>query len=121
MKMEFLNELLTLFIGLAGFAAFIAFVVNVLKRFGVVTDGNAAIWVKWLNLIGLVIVGVLYLLVPGAIPVVDQVLGLLAQLGGVLFPILALALGWPVANGISGKVHNGIRGFPLLGYSHKKG
>ena len=119
--MDFLNELLTLFVGLAGFAAFIAFAVNILKRVGIVQDGTADVWVKWLNLAGLVIVGVLYMLVPGTIPLVDQVLGLLAQLGGVLLPLLALALGWPVANGISSKVHSGVRDFRLFGYSNTKG
>jgi len=119
--MEFLNELLALFVSLAGFAAFIAFIVNILKRFGVVKDDTASMWVKVINLVGLVIVGVLYLFLPGTIQVVDQVLGLLAQLGGVLLPLLALAAGWPLANAISGKVHDNVRGVPLLGYSNSKG
>ena len=117
----FLNELVTLFLGLAGFAAFIAFAVNVMKRFGWVTDGTADLWVKYLNLGGLVVVGVLYFVAPNAIPVVDQILGLLAQLGGVLLPILALLLGWPVANAISSKAHNSVRGVWLIGHTNTKG
>ena len=119
--MEFLNELVALFLSLAGFAAFITFVVNILKRFGIVTDGTADQWVKYLNLAGLVIVGVLFFVVPNAIPVVDQVLGLLAQLGGVLLPIIALVLGWPLANAISGKVHNNVKGVPFIGHSNSVG
>ena len=116
--MDFLNELLVLFGGLAGFAAMISLIVNVLKRFGVVTDGTADLWVKYLNLAGLVIVGVLWLVVPDTIPVIDQILSLLAQLGGVVLPLLALALGWPVANSVSAFTHKNVKGVKLFGYSN---
>ena len=117
--MEFLEQLIALFVSLAGFAAFITFVVNLMKSRGWIKDGLADKWVKYLNLAGLVIVGIMYFAYPGAITIVDQVLGSLAQLGGILLPAVALGLGWPLANGISGKVHNGVRGFPLLGTSNK--
>jgi len=119
--MEFLNELVALFATLAGFAAFIALVVNILKKFGIVSDDSAGLWAKVLNLVGLVVVGVLYLVVPDAIPAVDKILGLLAELGGVLLPILALVLGWPVMNRVSKFAHDNVRGVPLLGYSNSKG
>jgi len=113
-----LNDLVTLFLSLAGFAAFITFLVNILKRFGIVKDGTADVWVKWLNFAGFFVVGIMFYTFPDAIPVVDQVLGLLAQLGGVLLPVLALLFGWPVANGISKFTHDNTRQFPILGYSH---
>ena len=118
---SFLNDLVALFLTLGGFAAFITFVVNILKRFGVIPDGSADMWVKYLNLAGLVVVGILSFVVPDAIPVVDNVLGLLAQLGGILLPILAVLLGWPVANAISGFTYGKTKNVPLLGYSHSKG
>ena len=116
----FLNDLVALFLSLAGFAAFITFLVNVLKRFGIVTDGTADMWVKYLNLAGFVVVGILSFTIPDAIPVVDNVLRLLAELGGIVLPILALLLGWPVANVISDKVYKNTRGVWLLGYSNSR-
>lgn len=118
---SFLNELVTLFLSLAGFGAFITLVVNILKLVGVVKDGTADLWVKYLNLAGLVIVGVLFFAAPDAIPFVDRILGLLAELGGVLLPILALVLGWPIANFASEKTYGKIKGVKLLGYSNTKG
>lgn len=115
---DWLNALVAYFASLAGFAAFVTFAVNIGKALGWVGDNMAPKVVQWFNLAGLVIVGILQAVSPGTIPVVDQILGLLAQLGGVLFPIIALALGWPLANKISGAVHNNVRGFPLLGKSH---
>lgn len=119
--MEFLNELVALFATLAGFGAFIALVVNILKKFGIVNDGNADLWAKGLNLAGLVVVGVLFLAVPDALPVVDKILGLLAELGGVVLPLLALVLGWPVMNRVSKFTHDNVRGVPLLGKSNSSG
>lgn len=119
--MEILQEILNLFLTLAGFAAFIAFLVNVLKIPGWITDGNAALWVKYLNFAGFFIVGVLFFIAPNAIPSVDKILGLLAELGGVLLPVLALLFGWPLANRISKFTHDNVRSFPVLGYSNSKG
>ena len=118
--MEFLNDLVALFLTLAGVAAFVTFLVNVGKRIGWVSDGNAEMAVKYLNFAAFVIVGILFFTVPNSIPVVDNVLGLLAQLGGVLLPILSLLLGWPVANAVSGFTYRHTRKFPLLGYSHTR-
>lgn len=118
--MEILQEILNLFLSLAGFAAFITFLVNFGKFIGWIKDGTADLWVKYLNFAGLVVVGVLFFAFPGAISLVDQILGLLAELGGVLLPLLALALGWPVANAVSGFTHSKIRGVLVLGHSHKK-
>lgn len=117
---DWLGALVTFFLSLSGFAAIIAFIVNIAKRFGWVTDGQADQVAKYLNLAGLVIVGILQAVAPGAIGPVDTILGLLAQLGGVLFPILALLFSWPVANAVSGFTHNNVRGvkFLALGYSH---
>jgi membrane protease YdiL (CAAX protease family) len=117
---DWLGALVTFFLSLAGFAAFIAFVVNIAKRFGWVDDGQADMLAKYLNLFGLVVVGILQIVVPGAIAPVDTILGLLAQLGGVLFPILALLFGWPVANAVSSFTHNRVRGVPLIGYSYSR-
>jgi len=120
---DWVQALVTFYFSLAGFAAIITFVINIMKKFNWVSDGQADQWAKWLNLGGLVVVGILQVFAPGAISPVDTILGLLAQLGGVLFPILALLFHWPVANAISGFVHNQVRGFKFLalGYSHSKG
>lgn len=115
-----LQTILTLYLGLAGFAAIIAFLINLGKRVGWVKDGMAEKWSQWLNFVGLVVVGVLYFVAPTAIPYVDSILGALANLGGVLFPVLALIFGWPIAVGVSSFTHNKTRGFPIFGFSHSK-
>ena len=119
--MDILQTILALYLSLAGFAAIITFVINVGKKFGWVKDGIAEKWSQWLSFGGLVVVGVLYFVAPDAIPYVDNILGALANLGGVLLPIAALILGWPVAVGVSAFTHSKTRGFPLFGYSHSKG
>ena len=117
---DWLGALITYFATLTGFAAFVTFVVNIAKRFGWVSDGNAGMVAKYLNLAGLVVVGVLQVIFPQAISSIDIILGLLAQLGGVLLPILALVFSWPVANSFSGFTHDNVRGVKLIGYSNSK-
>jgi hypothetical protein len=116
--MEFLNNLLALFAGLAGFAAFITLLVNVGKRLKWIPDGAAPMVVKWLNLGGLVVVGILSLVAPNMIPFVDSALGTLAEIGGLLLQLLTFVFAWPLANRISGFTYGGVRKFPLVGYSH---
>ncbi len=48
-----MEDLLVQWSGLAGFAALIAFLVNVLKSAGLVKDDQAKNWVAGLNLLGL--------------------------------------------------------------------
>jgi hypothetical protein len=51
--MDFSN-LITLFLSLVGFAAFVSALINIGKTFGIVKDGDAATWSAGLNLLGLV-------------------------------------------------------------------
>ena len=115
---DWLGGLISYFASLTGFAAIITFGVNIAKQFGWVKDGAAGTVAKYLNLAGLIIVGVLQFAAPQAIGPIDTILGLLAQLGGVVFPILALLFSWPVANAVSGFTHNNVRGVKFLGYSN---
>lgn len=115
--MEYLQEIVTLFLSLAGFGAFIALLVNIGKRFDWIKDGTADQVVKWINFIGLFVVGILYFVAPSTIPLIDQILAALANLGGLVFPILALVLGWPLANASAKWTHDNVKGFRVLGFS----
>ena len=62
-----LDNILAVLAALVGWPALVALVVDVLKYFGVVTDGNAGKWSLGFNLAGFVIVGLLM----GFFPQVD--------------------------------------------------
>lgn len=59
-----LELILTIIAGLVGLPALWAVVIDVLKRLGVVTDGNAGLWSAGFNLVTLIVVAVLVNFVP---------------------------------------------------------
>jgi len=95
---------------LLGVAAFVAALVNVLKFLKIATDGTAANWALGLNLLGFVLFVVANI---AGLPTagVDAIVGSLAAL---IMTILGL-LGQLV---VSRGVNAGLRGTPLIGYSH---
>ena len=106
-----LNELLQLFIALAGFAALASVIVDILKRFGL-PDGSAPTASLIINLIGFVlfvVANVFGLDVAG----IDKIL---AGVASVLTALLGL-LGQLI---VSRGVHAGLRG-TLFSYSHARG
>ncbi|OGO37371.1 MAG: hypothetical protein A2Z03_04140 [Chloroflexi bacterium RBG_16_56_8] len=107
-----LNGLLTLFLALTGFAALAAVVVDVLKRLNVIGDGQAPLASLIINLVGFVLfvlANILGLDVAGLDKVLGSVASLLVTLLGLLWPLIA-----------SRGFHAGLRGVPLLSYSHKR-
>jgi len=83
-------ELITQFELLAGFAALVAALVNILKIFGVVKDGQAPAWSAILSLIGFTVFAVLKLFAPQInIPNLDATL---KDVADVLLYFLGIAL-----------------------------
>lgn len=66
--MDLINE----YLALAGFAALIALVINVLKYYGRIPDGQAGQCSAFGNLVGLIIFSVLKIYNPGMIGEVDS-------------------------------------------------
>lgn len=105
-----LEQLLPLYLALAGVAALVTVLVNILKRLGVITDGQAPTASLLLNLVGFglfVVASVAGIDVGG----IDIVLGSIAAL-------LEALLGLIGQIGLSRAFHVGLRGAPLIGYSH---
>lgn len=95
---------------LAGFAALIAVIVNVLKRYGVIQDGQAGLVSLALNfaLLGFVIVGKYFGL---DLTQSDSIAGAIASLVTVVLGLLLPPL-------VSRGVHRLTRWFPVIGFSH---
>ncbi len=107
--MDILNMLLTQLASLAGVAAFFAFLINALKQFGIIEDGDAPRWNAALNLIALVVLFVFgkTLNVPG----IDQALGQIALLGMLILQLFGQML-------VTRAVHYTVRGISLIGTSY---
>lgn len=109
-----MEDLLLQWSGLVGFAALVAFAINILKTFGVVKDAQAQNWSAGLNL--LLLAGLLALRVFA--PDFD-VSGLNAQaqafvdVGVVIFSYILQLLGSKAA-------HTLLRGLPLIGKSFSR-
>jgi len=81
------SVLLSTFLALVGFAAFVSALINVGKTFGIVKDGDAATWSAGLNLAGLAALLIINIFWPDInIKFIDDQLGALA---GVLTTITA--------------------------------
>lgn len=97
---------------LAGFAALVAVVVNALKRFGVIKDGESPRWVLIFNLVGLVIFVAVRLFAPQVdVGAADQLIAQLAQ-------ILVIVLGFVAQVGVSKVSNLAVRGLPVIGFSY---
>ena len=105
--------LITQFEMLAGFAAIVAALVNILKVFGVVKEGTAPKWSLGLSTVGLVVFIALKLFKPDLdVPGLDGALKEVAE-------ILAYALGIAAALGLPGLFHNLFKNgkVPVIGAS----
>lgn len=108
------NDLLLQLTGLAGFAALVALVINVLKTFGVVKDDTAELWSAGGNLLGLVALYLLRLFnpefdVPGADAQVTTFVNAVTPLVGYILMLLSSKLS-----------HFAVRGVPVVGKSFSK-
>lgn len=111
--MEEIHNLVLSFGTLVGFAALVAILINVLKTFGVVKDGDAPKWSAILNLAGLIGLSVAKIVWPDlAISAVDSVAGQVAE-------ILVVVFSYVVQIVVSNKTHNALvdAHVPLIGKS----
>jgi hypothetical protein len=105
------NGLVAQFAVLAGVAAFIAMLLNAFKSFGWLPDGIAAQVSVGLNLVGIVVLFLLDVFKPELVAKVDNIAGILAQIGVYLIALV-------IASGISKFTHYALRGFPVIGFSY---
>lgn len=105
-----MNNLLGVFVKLSGVAALVTTLVNAGKQFGLVKDGDAPKWTAGLNALGFGLF-IAARIVNFDVAPVDATLGNVAN---VLIALLAL-LG---QFGVGRILNAGVRGTPLIGYSH---
>ena len=109
------QDLVGQFVLLSGFAAFVAALVDLLKKAGVVKDGWAPTWALGFNILGFVIFAVAKVIAPDLdIAVFD---GAFAAVASVLIAILQI-VGQQL---LSRLTHYGLRGAFLVGTSHSQG
>ena len=105
-----IGTLVTQFVALAGIAALISVVVNLLKVAGVVKDGQSDYYVVGLNLFGLVVLFAFRVFQPASInlPGWDASAASIAQ-------ILTIVLGFIGQLGVSRVSYAATKGMPLIG------
>lgn len=109
-----LPQLLSSFLALAGWAALVAAVVNAGKFFKLVRDGDAPNWSIGLNVAGFAALTILRLFRPDFD--IQGTDALLATIATTLTSALALLS----QLGVSKLINNGIKGLPVIGYSHSR-
>lgn len=109
-----MDGITSLFVGwgtLAGFAALVTVIINILKIFGVVKDDTAANWSAGLNLLGLIVMMVIKIVNPTVdIGITDAYVANIAI-------ILQVVCAYLVQVGASKLFHSIIKGIPLIGKS----
>lgn len=109
-----LPQLLTSFLALAGFAALTAAVINAGKFIGLIADGQAPNVSIALNVAGFAALVILRLFKPDFdVAGADSVL---ATVASILTGILALG----AQLGFTKIINNGLKGLPVIGYSHSR-
>ena len=107
-----LNLVLQIFAALVGFPAFLAAAINLAKYFGWLDDGSAPVVVFWANIVAFVGVAVAVFYVKlDVLAAIDNALGVV---GVILVDILAML----TSMGLTKLFHAGLRGIPVIGYSH---
>lgn len=107
-----LGNLMVQWVGLAGCAGLIAFLINIFKTLGWVKDGHAQTWSAGLNLIGLALLLLMQVYKPDlAIGEIDSQVGEFVQVGTVVF-------GYVIQLLASKGTHVAVRGVPLIGKTH---
>jgi hypothetical protein len=109
-----LASLAVQFASLAGFAALVAVLINLLKTVGVVKDGTAGKWSAGLNLIGLMVLLLLRVFVPSL--ATEQINGIAGQVS----TVLVIVLGFVVQFYTSSDVHDALAtaNIPVIGKSY---
>lgn len=109
-----LPALLTSFLALAGFAALTAAVINAGKFAGLIADGQAPNVSLALNVVGFAALVIVRIFRPDFDVAATD--GVLATVAAVLTSVLALLS----QLGVSKLINNGIKGLPIIGYSHSR-
>jgi len=105
-----LENILMIVAGLAGLGAFVSILINVLKKIGLIKDGQSEQWYQGISLFVFLAVAVTYFLkVPIVWSDVNEWLKLLTFVLGYVIQILGGQL-----------TYNTIKGTPLLGFSYMK-
>jgi len=105
-----LENILMIVAGLAGLGAFVSILISVLKKIGVIKDGQSEQWYQGISLFVFLAVTVVYFLkVPIVWSDVNEWLKLLTFILGYVIQILGGQL-----------TYNTIKGTPLLGFSYEK-
>jgi hypothetical protein len=105
-----LENILMIIAGLAGLGAFVSIFINVLKKLGVIKDGQSEQWYQGISLFVFLAVAVVYFLkVPVVWSDVNEWLKLLTFVLGYVIQMLGGQL-----------TYNTIKGTPLLGFSYEK-
>jgi uncharacterized membrane protein len=105
-----LENILMIIAGLAGLGAFVSILISVLKKIGVIKDGQSEQWYQGISLFVFLAVTVVYFLkVPIVWSDVNEWLKLLTFILGYVIQILGGQL-----------TYNTIKGTPLLGFSYEK-
>lgn len=104
-----MDELLVQWGALAGFAALIAFLINILKTVGVVKEDQAPTWSAGLNLAGLVMLLALQIYAPQVdIEGLDQQVAQAVEVGVVVFGYIIQLLSSKLSHAV-------VRGVPGIG------
>ncbi len=107
-----MDSLLAQYASLVGVAALIALLINVLKWFGVVTDGTAQTWSAGLNLLFLIGLFAVNLFAPEVdIAGLDARLAQLVEFAAVVWGYLLQLFGSKLA-------HELMKGVPIIGKSY---
>lgn len=97
---------------LAGFAALVALVINVLKLFSLVKDGQAQTWSAAINLLGMIGFIAYKIINPSFDPAgIDSQIGQIVQIAQIL-------LGYVMQLGVSKITHSAVRNVPVIGKSN---
>ena len=97
---------------LIGFAALVSMIVNVLKFFGVVKDGQADKWVAGFNLAGVLALFVVRMFIPEFDPMpLDTIFGQIASVGVYIMSFVVMIFG-------SKLTYAAVKGLPLIGKSN---
>ena len=106
-----MEELLLQFSGLVGYAAFVVFIVNLLKGFGVVKDGQSQNWIAGFNLLGLIGLFAIHVFMPETdISAIDVQIGKFVEFALYLLAYIAQMLGSKVT-------YIAVRNVPVIGKS----
>lgn len=106
------NMLFVVLPTLIGVAALVTVVTNVLKTTGVIADGNATAWAAGLNLVGIVALILLKIFKP------DWTFDFIDATAGKIANILMVLSAYVFQIVLSGKVHDALKGIPVIGKSY---